>query len=88
MKVNQGCHFPHNFFGKKQKASQSPGQEGGGQPPGQEGGGQPPQDPNASGKDALAAQQQSDQEQEALTQASNMQKKAHETCMQIINNIK
>jgi hypothetical protein len=79
MKVNQGCHFPHNFFGKKQKASQSPGQEGGGQPP---------QDPNASGKDALAAQQQSDQEQEALTQASNMQKKAHETCMQIINNIK
>lgn len=84
MKVQPPTIFPPMSFGKKDKPQQPAAPQGGTPPEGSA----PPQDPNADAKNALAQQTQSDKEQEALTAASNMEKKGHDTCMQIIANIR
>jgi hypothetical protein len=61
-----------------------------GMPPGGPGGPGGPQgeDPNGDAKQSLDQQKKSDKEQEALSMASNLQKKAHDTCMAIIANLR
>lgn len=48
----------------------------------------PPPPPPSGPEAALEKQKQTDKEQEAMTEASNLQKKCHDTIMAIIANIK